>query len=272
MGTGTEPLRPAVPATSCQYCRQGAGPKAAPQAWSTYHTTSTTHTTSRHGLVLSLTNHCTTTASHPLPLAPRTSTPPSAWPWCAWCGSRSRWHHAPCAAGQQVGAVWWPRAQHCSTAAHQRPVACRNECQHVWCMLAWCRASPRCQQTASERPWAASAVQSPNDLFVRSGPCHLHITVQQCEIWREGQDWQLADMPGARGNAPGVLIHSPQPPQPPHPPGSAVSDATLARWRGFVGMIVTGYFEQRMAWFPLERLTLELSAVQVGARNVVSTR
>lgn len=44
--------------------------------------------------------------------------------------------------------------------------------------------------------------------------------------------------------------------------GSAVSDATLARWRGFVGMIVTGYFEQRMAWFPLERLTLELSAVQ----------
>ncbi len=48
-----------------------------------------------------------------------------------------------------------------------------------------------------------------------------------------------------------------------------MSDATLAQWRGFVGMIVNGYFEQRMAWFPLERLTLELSAVQVGARGGV---
>lgn len=29
-------------------------------------------------------------------------------------------------------------------------------------------------------------------------------------------------------------------------------------------MIVNGYFEKRMAWYPLDRLTLELSATQVG--------
>ncbi|GLC65370.1 hypothetical protein PLESTF_000285900 [Pleodorina starrii] len=43
---------------------------------------------------------------------------------------------------------------------------------------------------------------------------------------------------------------------------AAVSEATLTQWRGFVAMIVNGYFERRMAWFPLDRLQLELSAVQ----------
>ncbi|PNH06887.1 hypothetical protein TSOC_006682, partial [Tetrabaena socialis] len=42
----------------------------------------------------------------------------------------------------------------------------------------------------------------------------------------------------------------------------AVSGPTLAQWRGFVAMIVDGYFERRMAWFPLDRLQLELAAVQ----------
>ncbi|GIL58474.1 hypothetical protein Vafri_13602 [Volvox africanus] len=45
---------------------------------------------------------------------------------------------------------------------------------------------------------------------------------------------------------------------------AAVSESTLTQWRGFVAMIVNGYFERRMAWFPLDRLQLELSAVQVG--------
>ncbi|KAG2483053.1 hypothetical protein HYH03_018082 [Edaphochlamys debaryana] len=43
---------------------------------------------------------------------------------------------------------------------------------------------------------------------------------------------------------------------------SAVSDSTLAQWKGFVAMIVEGYFFRRMAWFPLDRLALELAAVQ----------
>ncbi|GLI61152.1 hypothetical protein VaNZ11_003436, partial [Volvox africanus] len=43
---------------------------------------------------------------------------------------------------------------------------------------------------------------------------------------------------------------------------AAVSESTLTQWRGFVAMIVNGYFERRMAWFPLDRLQLELSAVQ----------
>eukprot|EP00198_Chlamydomonas_reinhardtii_P005633 XP_001694969.1 predicted protein [Chlamydomonas reinhardtii] len=45
---------------------------------------------------------------------------------------------------------------------------------------------------------------------------------------------------------------------------AAVSEPTFASWRGFVAMIVNGYFERRMAWYPLDRLQLELSAVQVG--------
>ncbi|PNW87549.1 hypothetical protein CHLRE_02g141850v5 [Chlamydomonas reinhardtii] len=43
---------------------------------------------------------------------------------------------------------------------------------------------------------------------------------------------------------------------------AAVSEPTFASWRGFVAMIVNGYFERRMAWYPLDRLQLELSAVQ----------
>ncbi|KAG2427709.1 hypothetical protein HYH02_014540 [Chlamydomonas schloesseri] len=43
---------------------------------------------------------------------------------------------------------------------------------------------------------------------------------------------------------------------------AAVSEPTMSSWRGFVAMIVHGYFERRMAWYPLDRLALELSAVQ----------
>eukprot|EP00775_Hariotina_reticulata_P002409 gene2409-2713_t len=41
-----------------------------------------------------------------------------------------------------------------------------------------------------------------------------------------------------------------------------VTDDTLAEWSGFVTMIVDGYFNRRLAWFPIERLQLELAAVQ----------
>jgi hypothetical protein len=41
-----------------------------------------------------------------------------------------------------------------------------------------------------------------------------------------------------------------------------VTDDTLKEWSGFVAMIVEAYFNRRMAWFPIERLQLELSAVQ----------
>ncbi|KAF8056360.1 TMEM231 [Scenedesmus sp. PABB004] len=41
-----------------------------------------------------------------------------------------------------------------------------------------------------------------------------------------------------------------------------VTDDTLSQWSGFVTMIVDGYFNRRMAWFPVERLQLELSVQQ----------
>ncbi|KAK9794966.1 hypothetical protein WJX73_008481 [Symbiochloris irregularis] len=40
--------------------------------------------------------------------------------------------------------------------------------------------------------------------------------------------------------------------------GSPVEDSTLATWKGFVGMIVRGWFEKRWSWYPIERLQLEL--------------
>lgn len=41
-----------------------------------------------------------------------------------------------------------------------------------------------------------------------------------------------------------------------------VTDDTLKEWSGFVSMIVDGYFNRRMAWFPIDRLQMELLAVQ----------
>lgn len=44
-------------------------------------------------------------------------------------------------------------------------------------------------------------------------------------------------------------------------PGNPVTDATLELWRGFVSLILSAYFEKRMAWYPVDRLQLEVSAV-----------
>ena len=40
-----------------------------------------------------------------------------------------------------------------------------------------------------------------------------------------------------------------------------VSEPTLASWKGFVTLIVKGYMEKRWAWFPIDRLQMELTAV-----------
>lgn len=40
-----------------------------------------------------------------------------------------------------------------------------------------------------------------------------------------------------------------------------VSEATLASWKGFVTLIVNGYMKQRLAWFPIDKLQLEVTAV-----------
>lgn len=40
--------------------------------------------------------------------------------------------------------------------------------------------------------------------------------------------------------------------------GPAVSERRRAQWSGFVSMIVDGYFKKRWAWYPIERLQLEL--------------
>jgi len=42
---------------------------------------------------------------------------------------------------------------------------------------------------------------------------------------------------------------------------SPLSDETLAAWKGFVGMIVHAYFERRMAWYPVDRLSMEMAAM-----------
>jgi hypothetical protein len=41
-----------------------------------------------------------------------------------------------------------------------------------------------------------------------------------------------------------------------------VTDNTIRDWAGFVAMIVDGYVNRRLAWFPIERLQMELLAVQ----------
>lgn len=40
-----------------------------------------------------------------------------------------------------------------------------------------------------------------------------------------------------------------------------VSESTLKSWQGFVSLIVKGYMEKRWAWFPIDRLQMELTAV-----------
>ena len=42
-----------------------------------------------------------------------------------------------------------------------------------------------------------------------------------------------------------------------HATGSPVQS-----WHGFVAMITTGYFEKRWAWYPIERLQMELKATR----------
>ncbi|WIA14905.1 hypothetical protein OEZ86_003519 [Tetradesmus obliquus] len=41
-----------------------------------------------------------------------------------------------------------------------------------------------------------------------------------------------------------------------------VTDDTLHAWCGFVSMIVDSYLNRQMSWFPIERLQLELQAMQ----------
>lgn len=42
--------------------------------------------------------------------------------------------------------------------------------------------------------------------------------------------------------------------------GCPVEDSTMQSWGGFVSMITKGYFEKRWAWYPIERLQMELKA------------
>ena len=41
---------------------------------------------------------------------------------------------------------------------------------------------------------------------------------------------------------------------------SPVGPESMAAWRGFVHMIVIGYYEKRWAWYPIDRLQMELAA------------
>ena len=43
--------------------------------------------------------------------------------------------------------------------------------------------------------------------------------------------------------------------------GQPVSAETLAEWQGFVRMILTGWFDKRIAWYPVPQLQMEVSAV-----------
>lgn len=56
--------------------------------------------------------------------------------------------------------------------------------------------------------------------------------------------------------------------------GSAVSEETLAIWKGFVSLIVNAYFEQRMSWYPIDRLQTEmsLSTGSFGEPSLVAER
>ena len=37
-------------------------------------------------------------------------------------------------------------------------------------------------------------------------------------------------------------------------------------WKGFVSLILAAYFEKRMAWFPVDRLQMEVSAMTGAAQ------
>ncbi|MEW5305164.1 MAG: hypothetical protein WDW38_002053 [Sanguina aurantia] len=54
----------------------------------------------------------------------------------------------------------------------------------------------------------------------------------------------------------------------------AVGASDMGQWRGFCSHIVNAYFEKRMAWYPLDRLQLELAAHGRGheAREVIAER
>ncbi|CAL5225303.1 g8104 [Coccomyxa viridis] len=43
--------------------------------------------------------------------------------------------------------------------------------------------------------------------------------------------------------------------------GNAVTDGTMNLWKGFVSLILGAYFEKRMAWYPVDRLQMEVSAM-----------
>ncbi|CAD7695993.1 unnamed protein product [Ostreobium quekettii] len=43
--------------------------------------------------------------------------------------------------------------------------------------------------------------------------------------------------------------------------GKAVSDESLGAWKGFVSMIVSAYFDKRWAWYPIDRLQMEMEVM-----------
>ncbi|CAK0735851.1 hypothetical protein CVIRNUC_000650 [Coccomyxa viridis] len=43
--------------------------------------------------------------------------------------------------------------------------------------------------------------------------------------------------------------------------GDPVTDGTMLSWKGFVSLILGAYFEKRMAWYPVDRLQMEVSAM-----------
>ena len=42
--------------------------------------------------------------------------------------------------------------------------------------------------------------------------------------------------------------------------GDAVTDGTMLLWKGFVSLIASAYFENRMAWYPVVRPFLTVTA------------
>lgn len=48
---------------------------------------------------------------------------------------------------------------------------------------------------------------------------------------------------------------------------SPLTVETQRQWNGFVGMIVDAYFNKRMAWYPIDRLSMEVSAMNCSGRQ-----
>lgn len=124
-------------------------------------------------------------------------------------------------------------------------------------------------ETRSVRRWAACELGSSRVQFTRSAGRRLHCVCMLDRAAALCQALGHSGHPAASATHPSctcaslecsltALLRPFAAPAADNP----VTDDTIKDWAGFVSMIADGYFNRRMAWFPIDRLQMELLAVQ----------